>query len=273
MFDPTCSQLTENRDSLPKPQTASMASAAIRAYRSTSESLISEDAMVKANLPLVRAVVERIKATLPSHIEADDLYSVGLAGLVHAVRKFNPLHGTTFAGFATTRIRGAVLDELRRMDWMSRSGRNKAKQLTETIAQLEQRLGRPALEDEVAAELEMTPADYASLLEEVKPVCHLELDETIAEGEDASTLHDVIADSSQTTASEQLQKKELIGLVVARLERLPEMQRKVLAMYYFENLRLAEIAQAFGVTESRICQIHSQAVLSLRTYTKAAMSR
>lgn len=245
-----------------------------RAYQgNTTSAGDTEEQIVQNHLRLVRSVVDRMKASLPSHIEVDDLYSVGVTGLIHAVRKFDPAQGTPFASFASMRIRGAVLDELRRMDWMSRSSRSKAKRLTDVIAELEQRLGREATEIEVAQELSMTAEEYAELLDEVRPICHVELDGTYAEDDDESSLHDIIADETQQNASDLLQRKELIQMVIGRLERMPDMQKKVLAMYYFENLRLAEIAAVFGVTESRICQIHSQAVLGLRTYIKSAMER
>jgi RNA polymerase sigma factor for flagellar operon FliA len=238
-----------------------------RAY----DAAASEEELLKSHLPLVRSVVDRMRASLPAHVEAEDLYSVGLVGLVHAARKFDPSLGVSFAGFAVTRIRGAVLDELRRMDWMSRSVRGKAKKLTDAIAEVEQRLGRPVSEAEMAEELSMTPEQYAALLDEVRPVSYVALDDTAMEGE--GSLHEIIADESQVTASEETMKREMVRLVVERMQQMPDIQKKVLAMYYFENLRLAEIAAAFGLTESRICQIHSQAVLSLRTYTKSVLSR
>jgi len=231
----------------------------------------SEEETLRNHLPLVRSVVERMRASLPAHVEADDLYSVGLVGLVHAARKFDPSQGVSFAGFAVTRIRGAVLDELRRMDWMSRSVRGKAKKLTDSIAEVEQRLGRPVSEAEMAEELSMTPEQYSALLDEVRPVSYVALDDSAMEGE--GTLHEIIGDENQTTASEDAMKREMIQLVVERMQQMPDIQKKVLVMYYFDNLRLAEIAAAFGLTESRICQIHSQAVLSLRTYTKSLLSR
>jgi RNA polymerase sigma factor for flagellar operon FliA len=178
----------------------------------------------------------------------------------------------TFAAYAAMRVRGAVLDELRRIDWMSRTLRVKAKKLTDVIATFEQNVGRPATEAEIASELGITSEEYSILLDEVRPLSYVELDALAGDDEDSS-LHEVIADENQPNARDLALKQELIKLVVERLQVLPDMQRKILAMYYFENLRLAEIAKVFGVTESRICQIHTQAVLSLKAYIRKAMER
>jgi RNA polymerase sigma factor for flagellar operon FliA len=223
-------------------------------------------------MPLVRSVVDRMRASLPAHLDVDDLYSVGLLGLIQAQRRFDPTHGVTFAAYAAMRVRGAVLDELRRMDWMSRTLRVKAKKLTDVISSFEQKVGRPATEAEIADELGISSEEYSILLDEVRPLSYVELDAMAGDDEDSS-LHDVIADENQPNARDIALKQELIKLVVERLQQLPDMQRKILAMYYFENLRLAEIAKVFGVTESRICQIHTQAVLSLKAYIRKAMER
>jgi RNA polymerase sigma factor for flagellar operon FliA len=243
-------------------------SAAWRAYGET----LTEEENLKNHMPLVRSVVDRMRASLPPTIDVEDLYSVGLLGLIQAVRRFDPTLGVTFASYASMRIRGAVLDELRRIDWMSRSLRVKAKKLTDVIAGIEQKEGRPATEAEVAAELGISSEEYSSLLDELRPLSYVELD-AVAGDEDDSNMHDVVPDEKQPTASDQAMKNELIKLIVDRLQQLPEMQRKILAMYYFENLRLAEIAKVFGVTESRICQIHTQAVLSLKTYIRSSTAR
>jgi len=243
-------------------------SAAWRAYGET----LTEEENLKNHMPLVRSVVDRMRASLPPTIDVEDLYSVGLLGLIQAVRRFDPTLGVTFASYASMRIRGAVLDELRRIDWMSRSLRVKAKKLTDVIAGIEQKEGRPATEAEVAAELGISSEEYSALLDELRPLSYVELD-AVAGDEDDSNMHDVVPDEKQPTASDQAMKNELIKLIVDRLQQLPEMQRKILAMYYFENLRLAEIAKVFGVTESRICQIHTQAVLSLKTYIRSATAR
>jgi RNA polymerase sigma factor for flagellar operon FliA len=256
------------------PSRATKATKAWRAYRNGPNAAVPEDEFLQAHLPLVRSVIERIKASLPGHVDADDLLSAGLVGLVLAARAFNAEQGASFTTYATLRIRGAVFDELRRMDWMPRRARTKAKQLKVTISELEQKLGRVATEEETAMAMNLSPGEYADLLNEVRPITCLELDAAGADGEDdESNPHELVADSSQETAVAHLEKKEILALMAARIEQLPDMSKKVLALYYFEELRLAEIAQVFGVTESRICQIHGQAIISLRAYMKTAINR
>jgi RNA polymerase sigma factor for flagellar operon FliA len=244
-----------------------------QAYRNGPAAAASEDEFLKAHLPLVARVIERMKASLPSHVDVEDLKSVGVIGLVHAARNYRADQGTVFSSYATLRIRGAVLDELRRMDWMPRRSRAKAKEVKETVTALEQKLGRVATESEIAEALSLTLEEYFDLLDEVRPITCLELDGLVSEEDDETTLHDLIGDDSLTSASDLMERKELVNLMAKRIQQLPDMQKKVLALYYFEEMRLAEIAAVFGVTESRICQIHTQAVVALRTYLKSAQDR
>jgi RNA polymerase sigma factor for flagellar operon FliA len=246
---------------------ASPSAAAWRAYQGVTSSAIDEKDLIVRYLPLVRNVVDRIKLNLPSHIDADDLHSVGVTGLIAAVRKYDPNQGSTFAGYAATRIRGAILDELRRMDWCPRRARARTRKLKEVINGLEQRLGRTATEDEVCQELAVTPKEYAKWLEESRPVTFIAIDQQLEnESSEGPSLHDLLADEGDVTGRETLEKQELVKLLTQRMSELPDIPRKILAMYYFENMRLAEIAAVFGLTESRICQIHSQTILSLRSY-------
>lgn len=263
---------------LPTPPTTESATAgrtlqAWHAYRNGPTAATSEDEFLKAHLPLVQRVIERMKASLPAHVDAEDLGSVGVIGLVQAARSYRADQGAAFSTYATLRIRGAVLDELRRMDWMPRRARGKAKELKETVSQLEQQLGRIATENEIAEAMSLTVEEYAELLDEVRPITCVELDGLASEEDDDTTLHELIPDDSQITATAQIEHKELLALMATRIAQLPDMQKKVLALYYFEEMRLAEIAQIFGVTESRICQIHTQAVIGLRTYLKSAQER
>ena len=157
---------------------------------------------------------------------------------------------------------------------MPRRARTKAKQLKGAISDLEQRLGRVASEAEAAVAMNLSPEEYTELLNEVRPITCLELDACGADGDDdESNPHELVADPGQETARIHLEKKEVLALMAARIEQLPDMAKKILALYYFEDLRLAEIARVFGVTESRICQIHGQAMLSLRAYMKTAINR
>lgn len=248
--------------------------AAWRAYQGVTSHAVDEKDLIERYLPLVRNVVDRIKLNVPAHVDADDLYSVGVTGLIAAVRKFNPEQGNTFAGYAATRIRGAILDELRRLDWCPRRVRARSRKLKTAINDVEQKLGRAATEEEVSAELGLNRQEYAKWVEEAKPVTFLAIDQHAdgEEGEGAS-LHELLADDQDTTGRDNLEKAELVQLLAQRMAELPDIPRKILAMYYFENLRLAEIATVFGVTESRICQIHAQAILGLRAYLKRVRER
>lgn len=247
------------------PENTTSASAAWRAYQTTPSGPLTEHELIERYLPLVRNVVDRVKINLPAHVDADDLYSVGITGLLAAVRKYDPGQNTTFAGYATTRIRGAILDELRRMDWCPRRARAKAKKIKESINVVEQRLQRPATEEEIRAELGLSAKDYAKWMEEARPVCFVAIDQP-AEGEEGggASLHEIIADQSEIPVRDRLEQEELMQLMARCIAALPDTPRKILAMYYHENMRLAEIAAVFSLTESRICQIHSQTVLSLR---------
>jgi RNA polymerase sigma factor for flagellar operon FliA len=231
------------------------------------------EALLERHLPLVRALVERMKRKLPASLEAEDLYSVGVTGLVVAARNYRSAQAGSFAAYAATRIRGAILDELRRLDWMSRSSRSKAKRLGSALSRLEQAQGGAVTPESLCAELQMSEAELQALQEEMRPVRLVSLDSPEEGGElEERSLHDLIADDGAASAGELVERKELVGLLAGRIAQLPEMPRKVLAMYYYENLRLADIAAAFGLTESRICQIHTQAVKQLRAYLQSVMA-
>lgn len=254
------------------PADTSTAEKTNRTYQQFSES-ISQTELIERFLPMVRSIVERVRINLPSHIEVAELYSVGVTGLIAAVRNFDHARGKTFAGYVSVRVRGAILDELRRLDWCPRRTRAKARKLRDTISELEQIHGREPTAPEIRAELGLTANEYERLLEEVRPVTFVALDDGGTANSEGASLHDTIADHDAPNVRDLLEKDELVSLVSERIDQLPENQRKVLAMYYFEGLRLAEIAEVFGVTESRICQIHSQAILVLRAYVQRVRDR
>lgn len=251
---------------------ANVQTAAWRAYRApVAAEDDAERELIERHLPLVKTVVGRMRVHLPPHIDVDDLQGVALVGLMTAVRRYDPQQGQAFHGYAMLCIRGAVLDELRRMDWMPRTLRHKARQLKETLARLEGEHGRAVTEEEAADALGMNIGDYRALLDEVRPISFVPLDAEADESGEAGFLHETIADGEQPLPGAALERRELLGLVADHITRLPDMQRKVLALYYHEEMRLSEIAEVFDVTESRISQIHTQAVLSLRAFVKRAM--
>jgi RNA polymerase sigma factor for flagellar operon FliA len=205
--------------------------------------------------------------TLPDHVDHDDLYSAGLVGLLQAMRNFDPACGTSFETYARVRVRGAMLDELRRMDWVPRTVHEKARKVKDMMSQLEQQMGQAPTEAQMANALGISPKEYEALLNEVRPAAFVCLDAAGATDEsDGGALHEVIADLTEESPVEKVSQNELKALIFARLKELPEMQRKVLALYYIEDMHLREIAEVFGLTESRISQIHSQAILSIRAY-------
>jgi RNA polymerase sigma factor FliA len=226
-----------------------------------------EDQLVNQYLPLVRTVVGRLAMTLPAHAATEDLYSAGLVGLLNAVRRYDHKTGVLFETYARVRIRGAVFDELRRLDWVPRSVHEKSRKVEGIMRQLEQKNGRVPSNLEMANALDMKEDDYEMLLAEIRPATFVCLDSVrSADQEGEATQHEAVPDSGQPDPSRTTERRELARIIAKRLETLPEMQRKVLALYYFEDLRLREIAEVFGVTESRISQIHAAAILTIRSF-------
>jgi RNA polymerase sigma factor FliA len=228
---------------------------------------LTENELVQQYLPLVKAIVGRLALTLPPHVDFNDLHSAGLAGLLHAMRHYDPNAGVPFESYARARIRGAVFDDLRRMDWVPRSVHERARKIQEVMARLEQQLGCTPTEAQMAQALGLPLGDYLRCLDEVRPAAFVCLDSThSSENGEIGSLHEVIGDHAQEDPAEQVSHRELVALIKVRLKQLPDMQRKILALYYEEGLLLREIAQTFGLTESRICQIHAQAVLSIKSF-------
>jgi RNA polymerase sigma factor for flagellar operon FliA len=224
-----------------------------------------ENALIEKYLSLVSSIAARLAMTLPEHVDQDDLYSAGLVGLLQAVRNYDPTCGASFETYARTRIRGAMLDELRKMDWVPRTVHEKARKIQAIMNQLEQKLGRVPTEAQMAKALNLSLSEYGKLLTEIRPAAFICLD-TVSSEDDTGDLYEVVANSADESPLEKISQRELKHVVLERLKALPEMQRKVLALYYGEELHLREIAEVVGLTESRICQIHAQAILSIRAY-------
>ena len=236
-------------------------------YRRFERGSAAEGAFMQRHLPLVKTVVGRIAMTLPPHVVVNDLYSSGILGLLNALRSFDESNGASFETYARIRIRGAVLDELRRLDCVTRGVRDKARKVRAAMQELEQLHGEPPTEEQMADALKMSLTEYGELLDEIKPVTFVCLDAVVGgESEDGADHHESVADATQDNPLETASRRELAMLISERIRQLPEMQRKVLALYYFEDLRLREIAEACKLTESRICQIHAQAILAIKNY-------
>lgn len=231
--------------------------------------LNTENELVQKYIPMVQAVMGRLAMTLPEHVSQDDLFSAGLVGLLQAMRNFDPAANNSFETYARVRVRGAMLDELRRMDWVPRTIHEKARKLKAVLLELEQKLGCTPTEAQMAKAMKLTPDEYQELLDEVRPAAFVCLDSASSTDEgDGNTLSEIIADDNGESPLDCVSNNELKQVIFERLKELPEMQRKVLALYYIEDLHLREIAEAFNLTESRICQIHAQAIIGLRAFVQ-----
>lgn len=238
-------------------------------YARSGQGSSAENELVEQHIGLVKTVVGRLAMALPPHVDIEDLQSAGLVGLLHAVRRFNPHGGASFETYARVRIRGAVLDELRRMDWVPRSVHEKARRVQDAMQRLEQEHGSVPTEEDVARAMGLGLDEYRELLSEIRPTTFVSLDAVkTGHDEDRPRPMETLSDDRNPSPGEETAKRELARLLADRIEQLPEAQRKVLALYYFEDLRLREIAEVFGVTESRICQIHAQAILALKNFLR-----
>jgi RNA polymerase sigma factor FliA len=230
----------------------------------TKEKLILEYA------PLIKFIAQKIAVRLPSNIEFDDLVSSGVIGLMDAIDKYDPSRDNKFKTYAEFRIRGAILDELRAQDWVPRSVREKAKQLEKAHIRLEQSLGRAPTEDEITSELQISKEEYYDLLNQVKSVSILSLDEAGSfNSSDRKSILSLLESCKIPSPITQLSLKAVREAVTKAIESLPEKQRLVLSLYYYEDLNLKEIGEVLDVTESRVSQLHTQAILWLRRKLKA----
>ncbi len=226
----------------------------------------ARQALVQRYVRVVRYVAGRMAIGLPHYVEYNDLVSAGLLGLIQAVDNFDHLRGIKFETYAIPRIRGAILDELRSQDWFPRSLRRKAKQLEAAYSQLEVRLGRPATDAEIARELKIDVDELDGLVGEVAlaTVLSLDADSSGEESDQQSSLGDYLPDPRSEEVERSLAEQEMRGLIAQRLEELPEKEQLVLVLYYYEELTLKEIGEILDVTESRVCQIHTKAIMRLK---------
>lgn len=222
--------------------------------------------LVEQYVRLVKYVAGRMAIGLPHYVEFNDLISAGLLGLIQAVDHFDHGRGIKFETYAIPRIRGAILDELRSQDWFPRSLRRKAKQLEEAYGTLEAQLGRPATDEEVARHLGIPLADLDGMLGEVAVAAVMSLDaESDGEdGEQPTSLGEYLADPRSEDIERALAEQEMRELIARRIGELPEKEQLVLVLYYYEELTLKEIGEILDVTESRVCQVHTKAILRLQ---------
>jgi RNA polymerase sigma factor for flagellar operon FliA len=227
------------------------------------------DQLITDYAPLIRFVAQRIAARLPSNIDIDDLISAGVIGLMDAIEKYDPTRDNKFKTYAEFRIRGAILDELRSQDWVPRSVRDKAKKIERAFSELEQKLGRTASTKELSDSLGITLDEYYEMVSKVKAVTMLSIDELVGPGQnDKKSLLDSLENSKSANPFSQLKNKGVRDVLTKHIGELPEKQQLVLSLYYFEELNLKEIGKILEVTESRVSQLHTQAVEKLKQKLK-----
>jgi len=213
--------------------------------------------------PLVRRMAHHLVAKLPASVQVDDIIQAGMMGLMDAATRYETGHSANFETFATPRIRGAMLDELRSNDWMPRSVRRAQKTIERAMSGLEQKLGRAATEVEVARELKLSITAYHELLNDSRGAQLFHYDELV-DGDSDSIFADRHFADPDANPLEKLQDKRFRLALVGAIEKLPEREKTLMGLYYEQDMNFREIAAVFGVTESRVCQLHSQAVARLR---------
>ncbi|WP_092942091.1 RNA polymerase sigma factor FliA [Paracidovorax wautersii] len=230
----------------------------------TAKGQLDRDAQLRQHVPLVRRIAHHMIAKLPPNVELDDLIQVGMMGLSEALSRYEAAQGVQFETFASQRIRGAMLDELREGDWMSRSSRKSQKDIEHAVQRMEQKLGRSPLESEIAEELGLSLADYQSLLGKVRGTQLVYLEDMNRGGEDDDSFLDRHVADSEADPMAVLRDQRLKASLVAAIKTLPEREQYIMGMYYEHDMNLKEIAAVLGVTESRVCQLHSQSIARLR---------
>jgi RNA polymerase sigma factor FliA len=238
-----------------------------RRYKSTGDDQARER-LVVAYSPLVKYVSGRMASGLPAHVEEADLISYGLVGLISAIERFEPEREIKFETYAITRIKGAIIDELRSLDWVPRSVRSRARDIEKANSKLEHHLQRAPTDDEMAGELDMSVEDFQEALMQISNSTVAALDElwTVSDASgDQVSLLDTLQDPGAPDPAQVMDATDLKDRMADAIARLPEREKLVVALYYYENLTLREIGEVLGVTESRVSQLHTKAVLRLRS--------
>lgn len=238
-----------------------------REYRRTNDKAL-RDRLILTYAPLVKYVAGRLGSGLPAHVDEGDLVSYGLLGLIGAIDRYDPDRDIKFETYAIMRIKGAIIDELRALDWVPRSVRARAREIERAIAELESKLGRAPDDDEIAAKIGITTDELEESLTDISRSSIAALDElwsVSGEGDQVSLL-DTIEDSSGPRPTDALDETELRETLAEAIARLPEREKLVITLYYYEELTLREIGEVLGVTESRVSQLHTKAILRLKAH-------
>jgi RNA polymerase sigma factor for flagellar operon FliA len=235
-------------------------------YRKTHDTNI-RDFFVKQYAPLVKYVAGKVAIGMPHNVEFDDLVGFGVFGLFDAIEKYDPAKHVKFKTYAVTRIRGSIFDELRSIDWVPRSVRQKSREVEDTIRSLESRLGRSASDEEIARAMSMEVEEFQSLILKISSTSILSLNDVWYSGEDDDQISIVESIESPTSLNPDtiVEREEIKRVIVEAINELPEKEKKVLILYYYEDLTLKEIGHVLGVTESRISQLHTKAIMRLRS--------
>jgi RNA polymerase sigma factor for flagellar operon FliA len=236
-----------------------------REYKRTGERAL-RDRLILTYAPLVKYVAGRLGSGLPAHVEEGDLVSYGLLGLIGAIERFDPERDIKFETYAIARIKGSIIDELRSMDWVPRSVRARARDIERSISQLEAKLGRAPNDEEISSSLGITEEEFQDSLLEISRSSIAALDElwSGAGGGDPVALIDTIEDPEAPEPQAAMAQTELREALGEAIARLPEREKLVVTLYYYEELTLREIGEVLGVTESRVSQLHTKAILRLK---------
>ena len=234
-------------------------------YRRTGDQKL-RDRLILTYAPLVKYVAGRLGSGLPAHVDDEDLASYGLLGLIGAIERFDPTREVKFETYALGRIKGAIIDELRSLDWVPRSVRSRARQIERTIGELEAKLGRAPNDEEIAGKLGVSQEEFNNDLFQISRTSISALDElwTVSGGGDQVSLIDTIEDTAGPSPTAALDETELREAMADAIDGLPEREKIVITLYYYEELTLREIGEVLGVTESRVSQLHTKAVLRLK---------
>jgi RNA polymerase sigma factor for flagellar operon FliA len=246
-----------------------------REFRATGDPAI-RDRLIVTYAPLVKYVAGRLGSGLPAHVDDEDLVSYGLLGLIGAIERYDPDRDVKFETYAIARIRGAIIDELRALDWVPRSVRSRARDIERAIAELEGKLGRAPTDDEIAQKLGVSEEELNESLSEISRSSIAALDElwTISgTSGDQVALIDTIEDPEAPDPQGSLSQTELREAIADAIARLPEREKLVVTLYYYEELTLREIGEVLGVTESRVSQLHTKAVLRLKARLAGSATR
>jgi RNA polymerase sigma factor for flagellar operon FliA len=244
-------------------------------YRKTGDQGI-RDRLILTYAPLVKYVAGRLGSGLPAHVDEGDLVSYGLLGLIGAIERYEPDRDVKFETYAIARIKGAIIDELRAMDWVPRSVRSRAREIERAIAELEAKLGTAPTDEQIAAKVGITVEELEESLAEIARSSIAALDElwTVSGGDgDQIALIDTIEDADAPDPQRSLSQTEMKEAIADAIARLPEREKLVVTLYYYEELTLREIGEVLGVTESRVSQLHTKAILRLKARLSGSAAR